>query len=89
MDLSNHVQEYNEIMQRYWNGEFGDTNLTLAQIFTAAGEPNFWDKLTVEEVECLLNQSSGILRMFFAQLRDKKIALGLANEDMSRSLNKE
>lgn len=85
-NTNNAVQKYKEIMQRYRSGEFGNDHLTLAQILEAAGEPDFFDSLTVEDVDELLNQSSGMLRAFFARLKEKKLNLGDEQKPIKRSL---
>ncbi len=85
---NNAVQKYNDIMQRYRNGEFGDNYLTLAQIMAAAGEPDFFENLTIEEIDELINQSTGMLRMFFAGLKEKTLNSGGIQKPLGRFLNK-
>lgn len=63
--MSKALTKYEEIMNRYHAGEFGEDNLTLREILEKAGEPNLLKELTKEDKEYLSNKSYGMMKMLF------------------------
>ncbi len=71
--LSTNLEKYKNIMLRYRNGEFGYKYLTLKEILEAANEKELFDEMSIEEIDYLILNSSGILKTFFATKKAKKI----------------
>ena len=82
------VRKYNEIMQRYRNGEFGDDYLTLREILKAANEENFLDNLSISETQYFINQASGFLKLMFLELMKKKLNNLEKDKELNRNLVK-
>lgn len=74
MNDSQNIAKYTEIMERYRNGEFGYAPQTLYEILNKAGEPDLFEKFSREELQTLANRSTGLTRMMFSLLLDKKTA---------------
>ena len=72
-DLSINIKRYYNVMKRYRSGEFGKEALTLAQILELANENQLFDEMSVTEIEYLINNSTGITKMLFSNLKNKKL----------------
>ena len=72
--LNSNIEKYNNILQRYRNGEFGEKTLTLQEILIAANEPNLLNEMTSSEVQYLCDHSSGMLKSMFLLLQKKKLS---------------
>lgn len=72
-NLNDNIKKYNNIMQQYRNGKFGEENLTLKEILVAAGEPNLLNEMTISEIQYLCDHSSGMLKSMFSSLQKKKL----------------
>lgn len=59
------LDEFNEIMNRYRNGEFGKQSLSMYDILEKAGKPNLLEELSSEEKEELRSKSFGMVKMLF------------------------
>ena len=68
----NFLQQYNDIMQRYKNGEFGENHLSVYDILMEAGYPDLLEKMNVSEVEYLYNHSTGLLRKMYSLVEEQK-----------------
>lgn len=64
------LEEYNDIMNRYYNGEFGNNNLTMSEILERAGRTELFDEMAPSEIDTLINQSAGFMKLFFIQKRN-------------------
>lgn len=69
MDL---VERYRQIMKQYRTGAFGTEHLTMYQILTSAGEPYLFDKMTPEDLDVLIDESTGFTRQMLSEIRKAK-----------------
>lgn len=71
--MGKYSDEYNKIMEQYRNGEFGEDNLSVYDILSKAGKPNLLEKMSIEELQELYENSSGMFKTLFRiQLLRKK-----------------
>lgn len=70
--MSEYLQKYNEIMETYHRGEFGDTHLTMREILYRAEEPDLFDKISLDDLQYLIENTSGIHKQMFSYLKSKK-----------------
>ena len=70
--MTEYLQKYNEIMETYHRGEFGDTHLTMRDILYRAEEPNLFDKMSLDDLQYLIENTSGIHKQMFSYLKSKK-----------------
>lgn len=68
----NNVIKYKKLMERYHNGEFGSTPLTLAEILNISKEYTLLEDMSCEEVEELLKESTGMTKMMFSHILELK-----------------
>lgn len=66
-----YLNEYNQIMAKYRNGEYGDENLSMYDILDKANNPNLINRLNLSEVQGLLDSASGITKKMFSALKQK------------------
>lgn len=85
--LSTNLEKYNNIMLRYRNGEFGDQYLTLKEILEAANEKELFNEMSINELDYLILNSFGILKIFFASQKAKKIE-ALNNQTNAKKLER-
>lgn len=62
----NRIIVFNEIMKNYRNGAYGDSDITLNEIFVRAGYPNLMNDMTDEELVYLRDLSAGVLHQVFS-----------------------
>ncbi len=79
------LKKYYSIIERYHNGDFGDDYLTLKEILRAANEEDLLDKMSIEEIDYLINHSSGMMKWMFSNLKQKKV---LNTSGIKRNLTK-
>lgn len=72
---------YEEIMKRYRNGDFGNSNLSMHDILESAGYPNLINDMTGEEFQELIDKSSGFTKLMFSNIRSKKMSSFESNID--------
>lgn len=70
--MTEYLQKYNEIMETYHRGEFGDTHLTMHEILHKAEEPDLFDKMSLDDLQYLIENTSGIYKQMFNYLKSKK-----------------
>ena len=70
--MTEYLQKYNEIMETYHRGEFGETHLTMHEILHKAGEPDLFDKMSLDDLQYLIENTSGIHKQMFSYLKSKK-----------------
>lgn len=70
--MTEYLQKYNEIMETYHRGEFGDTHLTMRDILYRAEEPDLFDKMSLDDLQYLIENTSGIHKQMFNYLKSKK-----------------
>ncbi len=71
-NLSENILKYQNIMQRYRNGEFGK-NLHLDEILKAANESDLLNKLNMTEIQYLIDHHTGFSKMMFLELQKNKV----------------
>ena len=52
--MTEYLQKYNDIMKKYYRGEFGDTHLTMRDILYKAEEPDLFDKMSLDDLQYLI-----------------------------------
>lgn len=70
--MTEYLQKYDEIMETYHRGEFGDTHLTMHEILHKAEEPDLFDKMSLDDLQYLIENTSGIHKQMFNYLKSKK-----------------
>ena len=70
--MTEYLQKYNDIMKKYHRGEFGDTHLTIREIIYRAEEPDLFDKMSLDDLQYLIKNTSGIHKQMFSYLKSKK-----------------
>ena len=70
--MTEYLQKYNDIMKKYRRGEFGDTHLTMRDILYRAEEPDLFDKMSLDDLQYLIENTSGIHKQMFSYLKSKK-----------------
>lgn len=70
-NLGSNLKKYYKIITRYRNGEFGDENLSFAEILNAAGEMNLLNQMNADEIQYLVKNSFGITKMMFLEIKKK------------------
>ena len=71
--MSEYLQKYNDIMKKYHGGEFGDTHLTIRDILYRAEEPDLFDKMSLGDLQYLIENTCGIHKQMFSHLKSKKV----------------
>ena len=70
--MTEYLQKYNEIMETYHRGEFGDTYLAMHEILHKAEEPDLFDKMSLDDLQYLIENTSGIYKQMFNYFKSKK-----------------
>ena len=70
--MTEYLQKYNDIMEMYRHGEFGDTHLTMHEILHRAEESDLFDKMSLDDLQYLIEKTSGIHKQMFNYLKSKK-----------------
>lgn len=70
--MTEYLQKYNEIMDTYYRGEFGEMHLTMRDILYRAEEPDLFDKMSLDDLQYLIENTSGIYKQMFSYLKSKK-----------------
>lgn len=70
--MTEYLQKYNDIMEMYRHGEFGDTHLTMYEILHRAEEPDLFDKMSLGDLRYLIENTCGIHKQIFSHLKSKK-----------------
>ncbi len=73
IELSVNLKKYYSIMNRYYNGEFGNEHLTMKEILKNAGEENLFKEMNTREIEYLINHSSGFIKLMFLDIQKRKL----------------
>lgn len=72
-NISVNIEIYNNIITRYKNGEFGDKPLSLFEILKKSNEENLINEMNISEIQYLIDNSSGLLKMLFLEAKKKKM----------------
>ena len=70
--MSEYLQKYNDIMKKYHYGKFSETQKTMRDILYRAEEPNLFDKMSLDDLQYLIENTSGIHKQMFNYLKSKK-----------------
>ena len=65
------ITKLKEIIENYRNGEYGD-NLTLEQILECAKEKDLTKRMSIMELQYLIDNSTGITKMLFMKEKNDK-----------------
>ena len=71
--ISENIKKYNDIMKRYYDGEFGSDHLTIQEILIRANEENLLNEMDLNDLKYLYRHSTGIIKMMFLELQKKKL----------------
>ena len=71
--MSDNLEKYYTIMQKYRNHELGDTHLTMQEILDIMGESNLFAEMSIQELHCLCQNTTGLTRQMFLELQKRKI----------------
>lgn len=66
------LETFYEIMNRYKNGDFGDTNLTMYEILEKANEADLLERMSISEIDYLNEKAYGITKLMFNCYKMKK-----------------
>lgn len=67
-----YLNQYNDIMTKYKQGEYGNENLSMYDILNKANGHDIIDGLNLSEIQNLLDSASGITRKMFSILKQSK-----------------
>lgn len=76
------IKQYYHIMDLYKNGEFGAKHITMNEILTKAGQPDLLDRMSLDELQYLCNNSKGMTKLLFSELISRKY--GVCNDSKAR-----
>lgn len=68
--MNRYLEKYIDIMKEYRAGKFGNDHLTLHEILDKAGEPDLISKMSVSEIQYLIDNSSGKLKYMFSLIKN-------------------
>lgn len=57
-------------MKMYRNGDFGEDHLTMGAILEKAGEPKLFEKMSLAELQYLIDNATGINKQMFCMIKD-------------------
>lgn len=67
----NLVNRYHEIMNDYYDGN-NSRSLSIYEILEEANEKDLFERMSVEDIQTLLEESTGFSRMMFISILNKK-----------------
>lgn len=67
------IEKYNNIIERYRNGEFGAESLSMNEILIKANERDLLQNMTVYELQELYKSSTNVFRHMFGLLIEQKL----------------
>ena len=70
--MSCELEKYKVLMEKYHRGDFGKENLTMSEILNKAGEPDLLDRMSISDLQYLINNSSGVAREMFCRIKAEK-----------------
>ena len=71
--MSEQLDKYNRIMNEYRSGELGDTNLPMKSILENIGEEEIFNEMSIEDIDFLINNSTGMIKYMFLLIKNKKM----------------
>jgi hypothetical protein len=71
--MSENLVKYEKILEDYRNGIYGNEHLSVQTILRMADADNLLDKLSVEDLEYLIDKTSDVkMRQMYLNLREKR-----------------
>ena len=71
--MSEYLVSFEKIMEDYYNGIYGNEHLSVQTILRMADADNLLDKLSVEDLEYLIDKTSDVkMRQMYLNLREKR-----------------
>ena len=71
--MSENLVKYEKILEDYCNGIYGNEHLSVQTILRMADADNLLDKLSIEDLEYLIDKTNDIkLRQLYLNLREKR-----------------
>ena len=71
--MSEYLVKYEKILEDYRNGIYGNEHLSVQTILRMADADNLLDKLSVEDLEYLIDKTSDVkMRQMYLNLREKR-----------------
>ena len=71
--MSEYLVRFEKIMKDYYNGIYGNEHLSVQTILRMADADNLLDKLSVEDLEYLIDKTSDVkMRQMYLNLREKR-----------------
>lgn len=70
--MKKYLNKYNDIIARYRKGEFGNESLSLYDILKKADHQDLFDKMSLSEIQDLIDSSFGITKMLFAHIKQEE-----------------
>lgn len=71
--MSEYLVRFEKIMEDYYNGIYGNEHLSVQTILRMADADNLLDKLSVEDLEYLIDKTSDVkTRQMYLNLREKR-----------------
>lgn len=71
--MSENLVKYEKILEDYKNGIYGNEHLSIQTILRMANADNLLDKLTKEDLEYLIDNSSDVkMKQLYGTLLDKR-----------------
>lgn len=71
--MSEYLVKYEKILEDYRNGIYGNEHLSVQTILRMADADNLLDKLSIEDLEYLIDKTNDIkLRQLYLNLREKR-----------------
>lgn len=71
--MSENLVKYEKILEDYRNGIYGNEHLSVQTILRMADADNLLDKLSIEDLEYLIDKTNDIkLRHLYLNLREKR-----------------
>ena len=71
--MSEQTEKYEEIINEYRSGKLGDTDLSMQSILENVGEEELLDRMSIEDIDYLINNSTGIIKIMFSLIKSKKV----------------
>lgn len=65
--MSDLLKKYYEIMDDYKSGKYGEDDLYLDEVLEAAGEPDLFDRMSIDDIKTLRDSASGFAKMAFTE----------------------
>lgn len=71
--MSEYLVRFEKVMEDYYNGIYGNEHLSVQTILRMADADNLLDKLSVEDLEYLIDKTSDVkMRQMYLNLREKR-----------------